>query len=170
MSTFDDHWATLRRSTPDPNAPSTPAHSAVQRYINITRLILTLLFQLPLLTLRHYIFGPLLPWMPLSTYLLTRFIKLSATHLNAHLPDVEHEEWIIPKAPWKTMQQRRIGEIAEMARIPPVRDEMRQGIAVCEAVKSVERPGFMCSPDGAMGKGTEKAREGEKVMYYIVGG
>jgi len=172
MSSSPDRWAALRRATPDPTAPSTLPEPwcRLHRIFGNTRLILTLLIYLPLLIARHFIFGPLLPWMPLSTLLLTRYIKMASICLRGRLPEVDEHEWTIPIAPFAEMRKRRIGEVVDIVRLPPIPDELRQGVAVCQWIKAVERPEFMITPPKSEGKGTEQAKQGERVILYFVGG
>ncbi len=134
------------------------------------RLLLSVLFTFPLLVTRHLILGPFLPWMPLCSLLLTRYVKAVGSYLRLRLPKVNPEEWVIPSVLWKAMVEGRRGEVVDIVRLPPVKEKYRQGIVVCEGVEAVERPGFMLTPPGSAGQGLEQAKEGERVILYYVGG
>ena len=168
MAATIDRWPSLRRSTPDStiSTPSYPARVLLNIY-GYSRIFLSILFTFPVLIARHYLFGPpLLPWMPLITLLLTRYVKLLGNYLRIRPPVIDPEEWVIPTVPWKLMVEGRRGEVVDIVRLAPVGKEWRQGIAVCEGIEGVERPGLMLTPPGAVGKGLEQAKEGERVILY----
>lgn len=169
---FDnDRWATLQRSTPDdsPSTPSLPIRFILAIYGHLA-ILLTITFTFPFYIAQHLLVGPFLPWMPLNTTLLTRYVKLVGAHLRTRPPTPDPEEWDVPTVLWRSMVESRRREVVDKVRLRSVAEGYRQGIGRCEGVETVERPGFMLTPPGALGKGLDDAREGEKIIFYLVGG
>lgn len=173
MSTPANRWSNLRRPTPDPSAPNTPSPGTQTFLLTVgrIRLFLSLLFQLPLTTIHHYLFGPLLSWQLLQTRLLVVYLKLASSSISAtHLPAIDPQAWGIPTVPFKAMAERKKDQVVDIITLQPVDDRYRQGVGICEGVKAVQVPGFVLTPPDAPSKGMEAAKSGERVVLYLVGG
>ena len=81
------------------------------------------------------------------------------------------DSWTIPDEPpyYKVAMARGDIEVA-FARLQPVNDVQRQGVAVCAGVKGDVRAGVMITPKSAQGKGLDPAQKGERVFCHVHGG
>lgn len=173
---LEKQWATLRRESPDPTAPSTPP-LPVRLGISLftyPALLLTLLVVLPYTLIKHMTVGPPADWMPLSTHLEGRLVYWSGKLVDsAYLPPQDKEEAAVPSnLPLEWAKEGRRGVDAEKVIVPKLETKYRTGLGETRGVESEDRPGFILTPrePKAVGSGTELAEEGEKVIMYLFGG
>lgn len=134
----------------------------------------------------YYTIGPPWPGWSLGTMLFTRGLRLLLQFMfRFGLPRADRNAWKVP------IGARQKGVDVECRRIAGIpkeeEDELRIGWARQESVKVVEVPGFMLWPEtrkngfangnaskaqssAVTGSGYALANEGEKIVYYLVGG
>lgn len=160
----------LNLSPPDPLAKSTPPAPIyrIVSLLSLTAFIVSIPILIPYITFKHYLLGPPVSWMTLHSHIVSRLIKhYFRLNFSFFLPPVDKKEWI--NKPTYAFKARKGTEV-EMVTLSPVPDEMRTGIAICERIKTIKRPGFWVTPQASLGRGDEPAKDGEKVILYIHGG
>lgn len=65
---------------------------------------------------------------------------------------------------------KKSGITVSTVTVPAVAARERIAFARCVGVDAVDRPGFMLTPDGAVGRTLAPAVADERVIFYIVGG
>lgn len=177
----DDDGSSLIRDSPDVETRRGPTRTS--------RLwaIICILLELPSALIGStfsYLSGEQPRWKSLPLTWLFALRKLASNHT---IPTVDPLEWDQPPSPSSFLPEvmfgieARRGMGCERVVVGPVSDTYIRGIAQVAQIKSVPRPGWMIWPaqhsgDGATveqyngGKGLEKARPDEKVLYYLVGG
>ena len=169
----DAAWAGLRRDTPDPHARTfVPARrfKLLTNTLSFLSRCLVVPFYLPIWTVR-YLRNPL-PF-PEWTFLrmLTNRMGRVAGRWNGGLLGPMDDSWHVPDDPPYYKDAIARAEIrVDFARLQPVPEDMKVGVAVCKGVKGDERAGVMITPTAAAGQGLEQARKGEKVFCHIHGG
>lgn len=121
---------------------------------------------------KFYLFGPSHPDFDLKTQVMTNVMYWFILFLFLFkLPGRDRGEDKIAK----TMRRKGMG--VEQVVVPPCPESSRIGWAKHTVVKPTPRPGFMIWPEsrqagseGKRGKGMERAKRGEKVIIYFVGG
>jgi hypothetical protein len=168
MSITKLDYTTLRRSSPDPAAPSTPAGPLLALFNTITAggVLLSLPFVIPYTIIKHIVVGPRAKWMNLRAHLLSNIIRIVLIRLSYFLPGRDGGEWDIPFLMRKGCSSAP-GVKATIVRLQPATTP-REGFAICPAVLAAEVPGFMLAPPGV--GGASRAKEGEKAILYFVGG
>jgi hypothetical protein len=130
-----------------------------------------------------YLSGAQPRWKTLPLTWLFAVRKVNANH---QIPRVDPFEWDQPPSPSSFLPEILFGTVVrrgmgcERVIVAPARDEYIGGIAKLAQIKGVPRPGWMIWPGQVSrgiadkeytgGKGFEKARPEEKVLYYLVGG
>lgn len=118
--------------------------------------------------LKFYTVGPKHPAWDLKTNVMTNVMFSFITVLFMFkLPGVDAGEA-------KVGSMKRKGMSVEVVTVPACAKEYVTGWAKHDKVKAVDRPGFMIWPEkGASdrrGVGIERAKAGEKIVLYFVGG
>jgi len=166
-------WAPLRRGSPDrsaPHVPSLPVRLVLSLFI-YTALIATLLVVLPACFVRYITVGPPLKWQPLSTYLEGRLVYWSGRLSDAAFLRPPPPGGKVPgNLPLKWAKEGRAGVACEVIELEPVSEDMQRGVGRVEGVGPDKRWGYMLTPHGSAGKGSEQARADEKVVIYFHGG
>ncbi|GHJ83602.1 hypothetical protein NliqN6_0004 [Naganishia liquefaciens] len=132
-------------------------------------------------TLSYYTIGPPWPGWTLGTMLFARGLGLLLQFMYRFgLPQADRRAWGVPigaKRKGVNVERRRIQGLPTAQE-----EELRIGWAKQKDVKVVDVPGFMLSPESGntpsnahqpskvTGTGYARANEGEKIVYYLVGG
>lgn len=156
--------------------------------VSITVYIAILPAYLAYQTATYYTIGPPWPGWSLGTMLFTRGLRLLLQFMfRFGLPGADSNAWKVP------IGAKVKGVGVECRRIPGIpkqeEDELRIGWARQKDVKVVDVPGFMLWPEATKngvtnghannatkqssattGSGYAPANDGEKIVYYLVGG
>jgi hypothetical protein len=166
-------WSTLRRATPAssaPNVPSLPVRLVLSIFIYVA-LIATLLVVLPACLIRYITIGPPLKWQPLSTYLEGRLVYWSGRLSDAAFLRPAPPGGKVPSnLPLKWAKEGRADVECEVVELEAVGEDMRRGVGRIEGVQPQKRWGYMLTPPGSAGRGTDRAKADEKVVIYFHGG
>lgn len=166
-------WIDLRRAAPDqtaPNVPALPVRLILSLFAYLA-LIPTLLVVIPFFTLRHITIGPPLAWQPLSTYIQGRLVYWSGRISDSAFLRPPPPGGKIPSnLPLRWAKEGRANVECEVVDLEPVGNELRRGIGKMDGVTAEKRWGYLLTPPGSAGKGTNPATDGEKVIIYFHGG
>lgn len=163
------------RTSPAPDVPgvTSPRHFAFLSLLTWPYVALTIL---PALTHSAllYLFSPRpYPSWNLRAALRIRYNKLFLGSISGVLPPEEtaEEAWTAPQLNVATGIDRSQLDI-KVVKVDPAPSDLIRGIADCPGVgvEPVVRPGFWITPPGAVGRGNDKAKQGEKVVLHLHGG
>lgn len=166
-------WAPLRRTSPDPHAPNVPS-LPIRLFLGFTSslaLLLTLIVVLPTSVIRYITIGPPLKWQPLKTYIEGRLVYWSGRISDAaYLRPPPPLGQVPSNLPIKWAKEGRKDVKVQVVNVPALEDEYVKGIGKVTGVKGEQRAGYMLIPPNCAGKGSEGAKDGEKVVMYFHGG
>jgi hypothetical protein len=172
--------ASLIRSTPDPEAPSTPTGLRLKAWSVFSSIAFFACLPWTLLrtAMRHRL-GHYPKWQRLGVSLRAQVLNLYFwSKLVLHIPPPHAEEWVVARPVSGHLGKARKGVGVQHVTVEPVRRELVKGLADVRGVQGVPRPGWMLWPAGdgtdlrryAGGSGLEMARDGEKVVLYLHSG
>jgi hypothetical protein len=154
-------WSFAER---DPIQPTWFSHQTFKHLVDILCAVSKPVL-ITVYSVRYYLLGPPISRWSLSNYLLTRLdrFRMGLSQLGPLSPPQIGPFEVPPGTD-------RHGVEVTPIRLASVPEQLRRGIGGCPAVQTVEVPGFMFTPPGAVGRGLEEAKEGEKVVMHLHGG
>lgn len=162
----------LRSAAAPDTPPPTPTWLfSLLNYLTYPYLALNALPILSYTALKYLLLPRPFPGWSLAQAIGIRYTKLRNGTVSSTLPPPEtfDEAWTAPITQRNTGVDLNQVDI-KVVKVEPVSSHLIKGIAVCPGVESVVRPGYWLTPPASLGKGDEKAKEGEKVVLHLHGG
>lgn len=167
-------WSSLRRSAPDTGAKDALPHWKwnIVYYLAYIPYSAFAVVYVPYLTLKHVTRTDKWEGWGYGRMIRNRLNKLWEGLLAGRLNAMDTDPFARPKSTkgiYEEAEARGDLKIEEVM-IPPVKEEMRMGVAVNEHVEAVDVAAYWVTPKGSAQSGGVEAGPGEKVILHIHGG